>query len=58
MKELYFSQLQELSGQAVCHMIFGWALTYPFFGPIFKSATHGWSFRFPVAVTIALFLSV
>ena len=57
-KELYHSQLQELSGQAFCHMIFGWALTFPLMGPIVRSATHGWMLRFPPAISIACFLSV
>ena len=50
--------MQELSGQAVAHLIFGYALTFPLMGPIFKSHTHKWVFRFPVMATIATFLSV
>jgi hypothetical protein len=58
MKELYFWQLQEMSGQFVAHVIFGWALTYPLMGPIVKSHMHGWMLRFPVAMTVATFLGV
>ena len=58
MKELYFAQLQELSGQAVAHLLVGWLLSYPLMGPIFRSATQGWLFRLPLTVTIASFLSV
>ena len=58
MKELYFWQLQEMSGQAVAHVIIGWGLTFPFMGPIVKSSAHGWYLRFPVAMTFATFLSV
>jgi hypothetical protein len=58
MKELYFWQLQEMSGQFIAHIIFGWGLTYPLMGPIVKSSLHGWMLRFPVAMTIATFLGV
>ena len=58
MKELYFWQLQEMSGQFVSHVLFGWALTYPLMGPIVKSSLHGWMLRFPVAMTFATFLGV
>lgn len=58
MKELYFWQLQEMSGQFLAHVLFGWALTYPLMGPIVKSSLHGWMFRFPVAMTVATFLGV
>ncbi|CDW73363.1 dhhc zinc finger domain containing protein [Stylonychia lemnae] len=58
MKELYFWQLQEMSGQAVCHVIIGWGLTFPLMGPIVKSSAHGWYLRMPVAMTFATFLSV
>lgn len=58
MKELYFSQLQEMSGQAVCHVIFAYGLTFPLLGPIVKSATHSWYLRFPMTATIATFLAL
>ena len=58
MKELYFWQLQELSGQFLAHFIVGWGLTFPLMGPIVRSATHGWMLRFPVALSIATFLGV
>ena len=58
MKELYYSQLQELSGQAVSHLIFGWLLTYPLMGPVVRTISHGWILKFPVAISIATFLSV
>ena len=47
-----------MSGQFVAHVLFGWALTYPFMGPIVKSSLHGWMLRFPVAMTFATFLGV
>lgn len=50
--------MQEMSGQFVAHVLFGWALTYPLMGPIVKSAAHGWMLRFPVAMTVATFLGV
>ena len=58
MKELYFWQLQEMSGQAVAHCLFGYALTFPLMGPIIKSATHSWWLRFPPAAAFATFLSL
>ena len=58
MKELYFKQLQEMSGQAVAHIIFGFALTFPLMGPIVKSGAHTMYLRFPVAITIATFMAV
>jgi hypothetical protein len=58
MKELYYQQLQELSGQAICHLLFGWGLSFLMMGPIVRSATHGWMLRLPPTLTIATFLSV
>lgn len=58
MKELYFWQLQEMSGQFAAHVLVGWGLTFPLMGPIVRSATHGWYLRFPVAMTIATFLGI
>ncbi len=58
MKELYFRQLQEMSSQAVCHILFGYALSIPLMGPIVKSATHTSYLRFPVVATIATFLAL
>jgi hypothetical protein len=58
MKELYFWQLQELSGQFVAHIIVGWGLTYPLMGPIIRSSAHSNYFRLPVALTIASFMGV
>ena len=58
MKELYYQQLQELSGQAVAHVLFGWLATFPLMGPIVRSSAHGWLLRFPVTLTIATFMSV
>ena len=58
MKELYFWQLQELSGQGVAHLLFGWLITYPLMGPMFKSHAYNYLYRFPVAASIAFFLSV
>ena len=58
MKELYYQQLQELSGQAVCHLLFGFSLSFLMMGPVVRSATHGWMLRIPPTLTIATFLSV
>jgi len=58
MKELYNQQLQELSGQFLAHTIFGWAVTYPLMGPIIKGSAHGWMLRYPVTLSIALFMGV
>ena len=58
MKELYYWQLQERSGQFVWHTAVGWGLTFPLMGPIVKSATHGWMLRLPAALSIATFLGV
>jgi hypothetical protein len=58
MKELYFWQLQEMSGQFAAHVVIGWGLTFPLMGPVVRSATHGWMLRFPVAMTIATFLGI
>ena len=58
MKELYFWQLQEMSGQFFAHVIVGWGLTFPLMGPIVKSSAHGFYLRFPVAMTFATFLAV
>ncbi len=58
MKELYNSQLQELSGQFVVHSAAGWALCFPLMGPIVRSATHGWMLRLPFALSFATFLGV
>ena len=58
MKELYYQQLQELSGQFVAHTLVGWLATFPLMGPIVRSAAHGWLLRFPVTLTISLFLMV
>lgn len=58
MKELQFAQLQELSGQFIAHCTFGWGATFLLMGPIVRSATHGWLLRFPIAVSISLFMGV
>lgn len=58
MKELYFWQLQEMSGQFAAHAIAGWLFAYPLMGPIVKSSAHGVWLRLPVALTIATFLGV
>jgi hypothetical protein len=58
MKELYFWQLQEMSGQFFAHILFGWGLTYPIMGPIIKNAHYAWWLRFPVALSLATFLGV
>jgi hypothetical protein len=58
MKELYYWQLQELSGQFVAHTLVGWALCYPLMGPIVKGATQGWMLRLPPTLSIATFLGV
>lgn len=58
MKELYYWQLQELSGQFVAHVLVGWGLTYPLMGPIIKNMHFAWWLRFPAAATFATFLGV
>jgi hypothetical protein len=58
MKELYFWQMQELTGQFVAHMLVGWGLTFPLMGPIVRGSTHGFMLRFPIAITIACYLGV
>jgi len=58
MKELYYWQLQELSGQFAAHMVFGWLLTYPLCGPILRATAHGWVYKLPIMMTTATFLGV
>ena len=58
MKELYYWQLQEFSCQGVCHVLFGWGLTFFMMGPIVRSATHGWLLRLPPSLAFASFLSI
>ena len=58
MKELYLTQLQELSGQFIAHLAFGWLMTFPLMGPIVRSSTHGWMLRFPPTLCIASFMGV
>ena len=58
MKELYYWQLQELSGQFVAHTAIGWLLSFPFMGPVVRGHAHGWKLRLPFALTIATFLGV
>jgi hypothetical protein len=58
MKELYFWQLQEMSGQFVAHILVGWGVTYPLMGPIIKNFQINWWFRLPAALTFATFLGV
>ena len=36
----------------------GWLATFPLMGPIVRSTAHGWLLRFPVSLTISLFLMV
>ena len=58
MKELYYWQLQELSGQFVAHTAIGWGLCYPLCRPIIKGALVGWMIRLPFALTFGTFLGV
>ena len=58
MKELYYWQLQELSGQFLAHTLVGWGLCFPLMGPIVRGATNGWMLRFPFALSFATFLGV
>ncbi len=57
-KELYRSQLQELSGQFIAHLSFGWFLTLPLMGPIVKGSVHGWFLRMPPAMVFSAFIGV
>jgi hypothetical protein len=58
MKELYFSQLQELSGQFVAHSIVGFGLAMLLMGPVAKSRVHIFWLKLPPALTFATFLGV
>lgn len=58
MKKLYYQQLQELSGQFICHVVIGYIGTYPILGNMTKASTHHWFMRFPIAVSLAMFLGV
>ena len=56
MKTLYKNQVGRLAVQWTVNYALGWALTYPLMGPIIRAQTHTFVFRFPVALTFALFL--
>ena len=58
MKELYYWQLQEMSAQAVSHVIAATGIAYMIMGPLVRSSHIGWSLRFPFMVTAGTFLSV
>ena len=58
MKELQLDQLQELSGQWAAHFAFGWLASYAIMGPVVRSATHGWLLRFPIGLSVSLFMGV
>ena len=57
-KELYYQQMQELSGQTVAHMIMGYGLSYLLMGPIVKGHLAGWYLRIAPFMTFTTFLSV
>ena len=58
MKELYYWQLQELTGQTVVHAGVGWGFAVLLMGPIVRSHTHAFWLRFPIAATFTSFLAL
>lgn len=58
MKELYYWQLQELSGQAFVQGGVAVALSYLLSGPLIRSAHIGWHIRLPFFLTFFTFLQI